>query len=218
MLSGDEASIMASTFLNKTMEKPALNQYWFSEETIKAIVDEVETEGNRVAFLSTPSVFFSMVDADPTVVQCSRLFDYDVSFASHPSFVFYDFNNPEELPDHLLHSFDYVIIDPPFITETVWRNYARTTELLWPPGGGKVLASTVIENAPLLRELFGAKPVNFRPSVPNLVYQYSFFTNYSSSGGPLNTLNSEVDSDDWQGSEDYRSRATGSSASLPLTQ
>ena len=31
-------------------------------------------------------------------------------------YVFYDFNEPEELPKELCGSFDFVLIDPPFIT------------------------------------------------------------------------------------------------------
>lgn len=55
---------------------------------------------------------------------------------------------------------------------------------------GLVLLTTILENAPLLEELFGVKPNKFRPSIPNLVYQYHIFTNYKSTG--LSQVNSEV--------------------------
>lgn len=55
---------------------------------------------------------------------------------------------------------------------------------------GLVLLTTILENAPLLEELFGVKPNKFRPSIPNLVYQYHIFTNYYSTG--LSQVNSEV--------------------------
>lgn len=35
--------------------------------------------------------------------------------------------------------------------------------------GGKVVGSTVAENAALMDRLLGAKPVAFRPSIPHLV-------------------------------------------------
>jgi hypothetical protein len=38
----------------------------------------------------------------------------------------------------------------------------------------------VAENAPLLRELLGLEPQAFLPSLPHLVYQFSFFANYES--------------------------------------
>jgi hypothetical protein len=75
--------------------------------------------------------------------------------------------------------FDFALIDPPFITHATWQQYATSIKLLLAPGG-KVLASTVAENAPLLRELLGLEPQAFLPSLPHLVYQFSFFANYES--------------------------------------
>lgn len=55
---------------------------------------------------------------------------------------------------------------------------------------GKYVLSTVIENEKLLFELFQVKPTVFQPSIPNLVYQYNFFTNYEPT--VLNQLNPEI--------------------------
>jgi len=49
-----------------------LNQYWFSPPTIQAMVDEVEAGGGKAAFLSTPSVYFSVSKA--TRASC-KVFD-----------------------------------------------------------------------------------------------------------------------------------------------
>ena len=76
--------------------------------------------------------------------------------------------------------FDYVFCDPPFITAPVVTYYATSIRLLLAPGG-RVLFTTVSENAALLKELLGlAGPLQFLPSVPNLVYQFTFFANYDS--------------------------------------
>ena len=69
--------------------------------------------------------------------------------------------------------FDFVVCDPPFITAPVLTSYATSIRLLLAPGG-RVLFSTVSENASLLKEL------RFLPSVPHLVYQFSFFASYDS--------------------------------------
>jgi hypothetical protein len=70
---------------------------------------------------------------------------------------------------------DVVVVDPPFITEEVWRKYAITAKLLLKPEGrfrvslfqictflgssvGKVILTTIAENKDLLFELFGATP------------------------------------------------------------
>ena len=122
-----------------------------------------------------------------------------------------------------------VVVDPPFITEGVWESYSKTTKLLLKKGyssdgtpNGKVILTTLAENADMLKCLLDAEPtVNviaalamlitfpknvfypgnclsiitvtffqpltfilclllqlFQPSIPNLVYQYSLYTNY----------------------------------------
>ncbi len=70
------------------------------------------------------------------------------------------------LPAHLHGTFDLVVVDPPFIVREVWEKYADAVKLLIKTGpakedgspAGKVILTTVIENAPLLNELLGASP------------------------------------------------------------
>lgn len=72
-----------------------------------------------------------------------------------------------------------VVIDPPFITREVWEKYAACAKmLLRPDGKGMFLISTIDENKDMIKELTGSEPQVFRPSIPNLVYQYSFYANY----------------------------------------
>lgn len=71
------------------------------------------------------------------------------------------------------------MIDPPFISESVWKLYAVTTKLLLKNGASHVVATTVHENADLMKTLFGCQPALFQPSIPHLVYQYSAFVNFS---------------------------------------
>jgi EEF1A lysine methyltransferase 1 len=53
------------------------NQYWYSANTIDALIAEIESTcagaDQRVAFLSTPSVFFSLNDKE--LQSRSALFD-----------------------------------------------------------------------------------------------------------------------------------------------
>ena len=83
-----------------------------------------------------------------------------------------------------------VVIDPPFITREVWEQYTKASELLLKPEGGLVLGSTIDENKEFMKELLGCSPQKFRPSIPNLVYQYSLYANYESE--ELNTPNPEI--------------------------
>lgn len=73
-------------------------------------------------------------------------------------------------------------ISPPSnLSLKVWESYTAATKLLLRPGGaGLVLCTTISENAPFMKELLGASPCEFKPSIPNLVYQYSLYVNYDS--------------------------------------
>ena len=92
-----------------------------------------------------------------------------------------------------------MIIDPPFITEEVyaqpillftiirfvfffkvWAKYAETANLLLTPDSGKIICTTIQENEVFLKKLLNVSPAIFQPCIPNLVYQYSLFTNYKS--------------------------------------
>ncbi|CAM9611944.1 unnamed protein product [Sphacelaria rigidula] len=151
-----------------------------------AEVSEYGSEGT--AFLSTPSIFFSL---DKELRSKCKVFDLDTKWAKDPGFVLYDFSKPEDIPDHVRGTFDMVVVDPPFITKEVWERYAVATELLLrKEGARRVLCSTIGENAHFMEELLGATPRAFKPSIPNLVYQYSLFTNYESER--LSAANPEI--------------------------
>jgi EEF1A lysine methyltransferase 1 len=140
--------------------------------------------GRIVAFLSTPSLYFTMPE---NVRERCYVLDFDKKWDSDRGFVFYDFNEPTQLPEHLLGKCDMLVIDPPFIVEDVWRKYAESASLLLRPGNdengvplGKLVCTTILENASLLKDILGIEPTAFQPSIPNLVYQYNLYTNYPS--------------------------------------
>jgi hypothetical protein len=49
-------------FLLNNPENADYNQYWYSKNTIKTITEELINLGGRIAFISTPSLFFSLPD------------------------------------------------------------------------------------------------------------------------------------------------------------
>ncbi|KXZ47251.1 hypothetical protein GPECTOR_36g105 [Gonium pectorale] len=148
-------------FLQRHSEKAEHNQYWYSAHTI----DKIVQRGSAIR-------------------EAAWVFDFDDQWAKDPHFVRYDFNAPDAIPRELHGKFDCVVIDPPFITREVWDKYAQAARLLLEPAG-KVVATTVAENAALLAELLPAGPggeavcaAPFRPSIPHLIYQYNLFTNF----------------------------------------
>jgi EEF1A lysine methyltransferase 1 len=62
-------------------------------------------------------------------------------------------------------TFDLLVVDPPFIVKEVWEKYAAACKVLAKKGEtsegvplGKVILTTVIENAAFLKDLLGATP------------------------------------------------------------
>ena len=179
---GDGDKLKKNRFLSTTKEVEDLNQYWYSNRTISAMARDVEdvcaAPETRAAFLSTPSVYFSL---SKEVRARSWCFDLDTQWQKEPGYVCYDFNKPIDFEgaEELKGTFDMVIIDPPFITREVWEKYTETTRWLLKPGG-HVMASTIQENAPFMKELLGVEPQVFMPSIPTLVYQYYLYASYDS--------------------------------------
>lgn len=184
---------MASKFLMRHAEKEDLNQYWYSEHTISVLLSEVcslFSQGFlRIACISTPSLYFSLPD---DVKASAKVLDIDTAFQRDPGFILYDFNHPENIPTSFHSYFDVVIIDPPFITREVWEKYSTAVRLLTNPNS-RIILSSISENASMLQELLQVHPCKFKPSIPHLVYQYNFFTNYDS--GYLSENNSEIPED-----------------------
>ena len=171
---------MATKFFMRYPEKEGFNQYWFSENTISVLVDEIcglySENSQKIACISTPSLYFSLPEE---IRRSSKVFDIDTGFSRDPGYVCYDFNHLETIPQDLYHYFDVIVIDPPFITREVWEKYSETVKLIGSKHT-KIILSSISENAAMLEELLQVRPCVFKPSIPHLVYQYNFFTNYES--------------------------------------
>ncbi len=154
----------------------------------------------KVAFLSTPSVYFSLphkylqhctlFDIDPMLgkaVQRLKLEKMD----GNPQFIAYDFNVPlGGVDEQLLGTYTMFVVDPPFITRDVWEKYTETINALRNEQHCQILCSTIAENEGMMKQLLDISPVTFRPFIPNLVYLYKFYTNFDSS--TLGQENTEI--------------------------
>lgn len=146
----------------------------------ESVVFDFDEQFGQDAKLLDPAKVTAAIDLSmrSSLLRMCRLMTVHGVTPSPQNFVRFDFNAVEALPAHLHHSFDYAVCDPPFITELVWEKYAQAIRALLKPDGGKMLLSTIPENAAMLADKLGCRPCAFRPSIPNLVYQYDFFTNY----------------------------------------
>lgn len=124
----------------------------------------------KLVFLSTPSIYCSL--KNQTIKSASSLFEvpflnyidclnkFDEKFKVEAGFKFYDFNKPDEVDGH----YDFILIDPPFITIEVWSKvdcltlyiyeYASTIKKLSKPET-KILCCSIKENDKMLEELIG---------------------------------------------------------------
>jgi hypothetical protein len=185
-------------FLKLTSEKEDINQYWFSEATIEFLINQIKKSGaEKIAFVSTPSIFFS---SDEEIKEKSYVFDYDERLVKkHKNAIKFDFNEFSELikDEKLKNNFDFILIDPPYINEPSWTKYSDFVKAIAKCSEGKVTAKiltcSISENKEMLKRLLDLEIKNFQPSIPHLVYQYNFFANYDDED--LNGVNSEIISD-----------------------
>ena len=49
-----------SNFISENVENGDYNQYWYSKYTIDKMVEEINSLNGRIAFLSTPSLYFTV--------------------------------------------------------------------------------------------------------------------------------------------------------------
>ncbi len=106
--------------------------------------------------MSTPSIYFSLTN--PDVIKASKCFEFDRKFdVGDGGFVFFDYNHPTNLPEELKGTFDMIVADPPYITSETWYNYSKTISYLLAPGG-RLLLSTLEDNASLIYSLTGCTP------------------------------------------------------------
>ncbi|KAL4682978.1 hypothetical protein H8957_006349 [Semnopithecus entellus] len=159
-----------------------LSQFWYSQETALRLAQEAIAavgEGGRIACVSAPSVYQKLREL------CREnftiyIFEYDKRFAVYgEEFIFYDYNNPLDLPERIAaHSFDIVIADPPYLSEECLRKTSETIKYLT---RGKILLCTGAIMEEEAAELLGVKMCTFVPKhTRNLANEFRCYVNYDS--------------------------------------
>ncbi|ODV91376.1 hypothetical protein CANCADRAFT_3084 [Tortispora caseinolytica NRRL Y-17796] len=114
-----------------------LSQFWYTKETSRTIAKAALSHGDRIAVVSAPSTYFAIVELakeDPQYLDKAEkcvLFEVDDRFAAlGRRFSHYDFNKPFEIEDSLKHSFDMIVLDPPFLSDECQTKSAVSAALL----------------------------------------------------------------------------------------
>eukprot|EP01052_Picozoa_sp_SAG31_P021800 SAG31_NODE_1703_length_7495_cov_3.115062_6_plen_266_part_00 len=208
----DEEATAAKNEGAGVSENFGLSQFWYDESTSKALACEAleRSNGGKIAILSAPSAYRSLVEVvDPACKMRAFCFEYDRRFAQTfgSQYVYYDFNDPDNVPASLRGQCDYIMVDPPYLNPDAVEKYARTIRALArPPEDGEMpppcangdpgvpvpfcyLSGAVVEE-PLWHNL-GCRPNNFTPTFSSkLSNQFYCYTNYNSArfGGFLDGL------------------------------
>ncbi|KAL7881698.1 hypothetical protein AOLI_G00085460 [Acnodon oligacanthus] len=166
-----------------------MSQFWYSDETAARLAEEaIQQAGKqgRIACVSTPSVYQKLKQLESQREDESRcvssvLFEFDRRFAAYGhEFVFYDYNNPLCLPEHILpQSFDVVIADPPYLSEECLSKVALTVKYLTK---GKILLCTGAIMEEHAGKLMSLKICSYLPKHShNLANEFRCYVNYDSS-------------------------------------
>ncbi|ESO01522.1 hypothetical protein HELRODRAFT_157178 [Helobdella robusta] len=177
----EEDAAISSTNTNMPKEDWQLSQFWYDEGTARTLANECISsvgENGRVAFISSPTIFAKLKELHPDISSNSVCLEYDRRFSSifGLNYIFYDYNEPLNLPESLKSSFDLVVLDPPFLSEECLEKSAKTAQYLT---NGKILlcTGTVMEDAAY--RLLNVKRLKFTPKHSNnLSNEFSCFSNF----------------------------------------
>jgi EEF1A lysine methyltransferase 1 len=135
-----------------------------------------------VACVSTPTIFKWFKQHTHSNIDV-KVFEFDRRFLRYgDDFVYYDYESPTMLRKKFHGCFDWVVVDPPFLSEEVLEKYAQTIELIMKKEGRIILMTGIkvrtfiLEN---LGEKFGLKECVWKPSHSgSLKNDFGAFTNF----------------------------------------
>ncbi|CAG8607799.1 13690_t:CDS:2 [Funneliformis mosseae] len=164
-----------------------LSQFWYDEVTSNFLAQEVLTNTNpdsRIACISTPTAFVKLKSIKPTPKQTICLFEFDTRFDVYGTdFYTYDYKNPTNFRNsqELRNSFDFILVDPPFLSEDCCTKSMITVRWLEKRGNCKILLCTGAVMRDLIYRLIKAKMSTFIPQHKGgLANDFRCYSNYES--------------------------------------
>ncbi|RIB19149.1 putative N6-adenine methyltransferase-domain-containing protein [Gigaspora rosea] len=149
-------------------------------ETTDVIIQEVLAHTNsesRIACISTPTVFVKLKSIIPPLKQIINLFEFDTRFDIYGfDFFQYDYKTPTKFRDcsKLRNTFDFIVVDPPFLSEDCFTKTMITVRWL-----GKKDNCAVMQN--LADRLINARVTSFYPQHQGgLANEFRCYINYQS--------------------------------------
>jgi len=155
-----------------------VEQYFFTEEVIKNLIDSLEYEENIVC-LGTPAVADGFYKFKQKIVTC---LDIDSRFNYLPGFQFFDILNS---PDEINFKTDLLIIDPPFFKMSLVELYNCVEKLTGGNKSTKITFAFVHREERALLNIFKSYnlqltkfQLEYRTVEPNRWNNYALYSNF----------------------------------------
>lgn len=131
---GDKSSTLSISLFKEDWNA---SQFWFTDAAAEYLAKQLLigiTTWSTIAIVSAPSVFIQLRNLlssghYPTPARICLL-EYDPRFELLEGFIKFDFHKPTGVPTGLKHTFDTVLIDPPYHSRECILKYAEAVEWL----------------------------------------------------------------------------------------
>lgn len=155
-----------------------LSQFWYDDATslrlaqalLSAVTPPVSLPASAtstttppprpaIAVISAPTAYIALHNLlctstlPPRQRPTIHLLEHDPRFGLLPSLIPYDYTKPLILPASLTHSFDAILVDPPFLSEECQTKTAMTVRRLLKTGG-KVVVCTGVSVEGVVEKLY----------------------------------------------------------------
>lgn len=146
-------SLDVDAFRTTFGESWQLSQFWYTSNFASKLSSHIYNLGLaissipdsfgpvRVAFLCCPTGWVSFVHQYPQLAKQAYMLEVDRRFhtLSKSSYIYYNLNEPANVPKQLHGSFDILVSDPPFLNVDTQSKVAETVQLLAKPQAKKIL-------------------------------------------------------------------------------
>lgn len=170
-----------------------LSQFWCSEETAAVLghaLLEGADENTVIVVASAPSVYAAIKKFPPEQVPTAHIYllEYDRRFevlAGKDHFFFYDYKEPDEIPESLRNKCDRILIDPPFLQERCQSLTAQCARNLLRNDEGqnnRIILSTGERMREVCLKLYPEiRITDFIPQHPGLSNEFRCYANFECS-------------------------------------
>uniref|UniRef100_A0A0N5BIB4 Protein-lysine N-methyltransferase n=1 Tax=Strongyloides papillosus TaxID=174720 RepID=A0A0N5BIB4_STREA len=164
-----------------------MSQFWYDDETSNKLVNEaieaLGEKGGKIGLVSSPTLmrFFRQTDAYRDGKISIHLFEFDRRFGEQfpEDYSFYDFNDPLNIDVSHKNKYDYVIADPPYLSDECLTAVSESLKYLLKNDECKILLCTGAIMEETARRNLNVRRTNFNPKhCNNLSNDFCSFANY----------------------------------------